>query len=137
MADAIRKVDYFYVEVPDKSGEGARILEGLKKAGVNMLAFCGFPTTGGRSQLDVVPENAEAFRKATAGLGLKLSDRKQAFLVQGDDRVGACADVYGKLSAQGINVTASQATTAGSGRWGMILWVKPADFERAGRALGV
>jgi hypothetical protein len=137
MADSIRKVDCFYIEVPDKPGEGTRILEGLKKAGVNMLAFCGFPTTESRSQLDVVPENAEAFRKAAVGLGLKLSDRKQAFLVRGDDRVGACADVYGKLSAQGSNVTAAQATTAGSWRWGMILWVKPADFERAGRALGV
>ncbi len=137
MADSIRKVDYFYVEVPDKPGEGVRILEGLKKAGVNMLAYCGFPATGGRSQLDFVPENTEAFRKATAGLGLKLSDRKQAFLVQGSDRVGACADIYAKLSAQGINITASQATTAGSGRWGMILWVKAADFEKAARALGV
>jgi len=61
---------------------------------------------------------------------------KSAFLIQGDDRLGAVADSLGKLAAQKIDVVAAQAVAAGSKRWGMILWVKPADFERASKALG-
>ncbi len=137
MADTVRKVSYFFVEVPDKAGEGSRVLLGLKQAGVNFMACCGFPIAGGRSQIDIVPENDDAFTKAATKLSLKVSDRKQAFLVQGEDRVGAAADVYDKLGQQGVNITGAQAITAGGGRWGMILWVKPADFDRASKALGV
>ena len=35
MAEAVRQVDYFYIEVPNKVGEGARVLQTLKEAGVN------------------------------------------------------------------------------------------------------
>lgn len=134
MADSIRQVDYFYAEVPDKSGEGARLLAALKKARVNMLAFCGFPIASGKSQIDMIPENSEAFLRVASQLGHKLSDRKRAFLIQGDDRVGAVSDVIDKL--QGINIVGAQALSAGAGRWAMILWVKPADYQRASQALG-
>ena len=136
MSDTIRQVDYYYIEVPDKVGEGAQILSALKQDGVNMLAYCGFPIAGNKAQIDIVPEDPEAFRKLATRLGWKLSDRKRAILVQGDDRVGAVADVLGKLAAQGISVVGSQAGSAGSGRWVMTLWVKPGDFRRASEVLG-
>ena len=137
MADKISKVHYYYVEVPDKSGEALRILLGLKKAGVNLLAYCGFPIGGGKAQLDLVPEHDETFRKAAAGLDLSLSERKGAFLIQGGDRVGAVADAFAKLAGKEVNIVGSQALCAGGGQWGMILWVKPADDERASEALGL
>jgi hypothetical protein len=34
-----------------------------------------------------------------------------------------------------VNVTAVDAVTAGRGRFGMILWVKPRDVAKASRAL--
>jgi len=137
MDDTIYRVDYYYVNVEDKVGEGLRILSALKEAGVNLLACCGFPTEAGTAQIDLVPEDPQAFRETASKLGLKLSDRKRAFLIQGEDRVGAVADVFGKLATQGINVVASQATCAGGGSWGMTLWVKPTDFDRASKALGI
>ncbi len=136
MADSIRKVDYFYIEVPDKEGEGARFLAALKKGGVNMLACCGFPIPEGKAQIDVVPEDSDAFLAVATKQAAKVSDRKRAFLIQGEDRVGAVADVLQKLATQGINIVGAQATCAGARRWGMLLWVKPADYEKAGRALG-
>jgi len=48
MADQIRRVDYFYVEVPDKPGEGARVLTALKEAGVNLLNFTAFRAPAAR-----------------------------------------------------------------------------------------
>jgi predicted amino acid-binding ACT domain protein len=65
-----------------------------------------------------------------------LSDAKRAFLVQGDDRVGAVADTIVKLADAGLNITAASATAASSGSFGMILWVAPADYEKAAAALG-
>ena len=136
MADTVRGVEYYYVTVSDVPGEGQRILSALKDTGVNLLAFLGFPLEGGQSQIDLVPEDPESLREAGERIGITLSEAKRAFLVQGDDRVGAVADTMAKLADANVNVTAAAATGAGSGRYGMILWVAPADYERAAGALG-
>jgi hypothetical protein len=136
MADTVRSVEYFYVTVPDTPGEGQRILSALKDSGVNLLAFLGFPLGGGQSQIDLVPEDPEALREAAQRGGVTLSEAKRAFLVQGDDRVGAVADTMAKLADASVNLTAAAATSAGSGRFGMIVWVAPADYERAADVLG-
>ena len=135
MEDTIRRVDYYYIEVPDKPGEAFRVLTGFKDAGVNLQAFCAFPIGSGKSQIDLVPDNPTAFQQAAARLGLSLIGPKRAFLIQGEERIGAVADVFEKLTTLGINVVGSQAVAAGSGRWAMILWVKPADYSQAGEAL--
>ncbi|MBI4390272.1 MAG: hypothetical protein HY575_00130, partial [candidate division NC10 bacterium] len=60
--DTIQRVEYFYVQVPDKPGEGARALAALRGAGVNLLAYSGFPA-GRKAQLDFVPGDPAAFRQ--------------------------------------------------------------------------
>ncbi|MBI4465670.1 MAG: hypothetical protein HY647_13280 [Acidobacteria bacterium] len=136
MAETIRLVDYFYIQTPNKPGEAARALAAIREAGVNLLAFSGFPS-GRRAQLDFIPADTQAFVKAARQAGLKLSPRKTGFLIQGEDRVGAMADTLGKLAAAKINVTAVDALCAGGNRYGAILWVKPPDRRRAAKALGL
>jgi hypothetical protein len=135
MADRIRRVPYFYVMAPDKAGEGARALRTLHEAGVNLLAFSGFPA-GRRSQLDFVPEDPAAFRAAARKAGWKVTGPKTAFLVDGEDRPGAVAGILGKLAGAKVNVTATDAVCAGNGRFGVLFWVKPGDVGRAAKALG-
>ena len=135
MAETIRKVDYFYIETPDKPGEAARVLAALRDAGVNLLAFTGFPRAR-KAQLDFIPEDPVAFKAAARKAGVKLSAKKTGFLIQGEDRPGAFADIICKLAAVNVNVTASDAVCAGQGRYGAMLWVKPADVRKAARALG-
>jgi hypothetical protein len=134
MADTIKKIHYFSMDVTDKPGEGARILKALSKAGVNLLAFTGFPR-GRRAQIDFVPENAALFRKALTRARLKARPKKTGFLVQGKDRPGAVAEVAQKLADANINLTAMDAVSAGKGHYGAIIWVKPKDVNRAAKAL--
>ena len=137
MADTVRRVEYHYATVPDAPGEVQAILSALESSGVNLVAFLGFPLPGGQSQIDLVPEDPESFREAAERAGVTLSGAKQAFLIQGDDRVGAVGAATAKLAAANVNVTAAAGISAGSGRYGMILWVAPADYETAAGALGV
>ncbi len=134
--DTIRSIEYFYVTVPDKPGEGARCLATLRQAGVNLLAYSGFPQ-GKRAQLDFVPDNPALFRQVAKENKWKAKGPKRGFLIQGDDRIGACSDILDKLAAAKVNVTAMDAVSAGAGRWGAILWVKPAAFKKAAQVLGV
>lgn len=135
MSDNIRRVDYYYVEVPDRVGEGARVLSALREQGVSLLSVTAFPRAAGNVQIDLVPSNGD-LERAAARAGLKLSRKKQAFYITGSDRPGAVAEILGRLAEAKINVTAANANCGQAG-FGMILWVKPADVEAAAKALGI
>jgi hypothetical protein len=130
----IRKVDYWYVTVPHKPGEGARILEALRDEGVNLLAFHAFPD-GRRAQIDLVPADSAELKAAASKAGLDLTQRKRAFIVESDDRIGALGDVARRLADADINITALDAVTAGSGRFGALFWVASDDYNRAAEVL--
>lgn len=133
MPDTIRQVDYFYMVVSNTTGAGAKVLQALKDAGVNLLAFSGFPA-GRRAQLDFVPADAAAFKGVAKANRWKAVGPKRGFLIQGDDRVGAIADVVGKLAAGKISITALEAVSI-DGRYGALCWVAPRDFKKAARLL--
>lgn len=135
MANRVRKVNYCYVKVPQRAGQGAALLGELREAGVNLLAFSGFPDKGGKAQLDMVAESVAPIRRITKRMGLRLSKPKKGFLIQGEDAVGAVHRQLQKLADQKISVTAADAVCAGKRRYGMILWVKPGQYGRAARAL--
>jgi hypothetical protein len=135
MPDIVQRVEYFYVQVPDRPGEGARYLTALSEAGINLLAFSGFPEGRG-SQLDFVPVDPAAFRGFARRSKWKVTGPRRAFLLSGEDRVGVIAEVYGKLAAAKINVTALDAVCAGAGRYGAILWVAAGDYRKAATRLG-
>ena len=135
MASNVRIADYFYIEVPERAGEGARVLGQMRDSGVNLLAVSGFPA-GRRAQIDLVPENPAAFRAAAKKAGWKATGPKKVFLIEGEDRMGVIAEAMEHLAAAKINVIASQAICAGAGRFGAILWVAPRDVKRAAKALG-
>ncbi len=136
MADRVKKVTYCYVKVPNRPGQGQKVLGTLREQGVNLLAYSGFPIKGGKAQLDFIPEDLGAFRRVARQNGWRVSKAKKGFLITGQDRIGAVDRHIGKLAEAKINVTAADAVAAGKGRYGMILWVKAKDYARAGRALG-
>ncbi|MGD2216474.1 MAG: hypothetical protein PVJ64_06945 [Gemmatimonadales bacterium] len=135
MADRVKKVNYVYVTVPNRAGQGAKVLGELREEGVNLLAYSGFPGKGGKAQLDMIPENMTELRRVAKKKGWRLSKPKKGFLVQGSDTVGAVHRHIDKLASKKINITAADAVAAGKKRYGMILWVKPKDYSRAARVL--
>jgi len=92
MADRVRKVNYCYVKVPSRAGQGAKILSELRDTGVNLLAFSGFPVKDGKSQLDLVPENMGALRRAAKKNGWRLSKIKRGFLITALTQLGWCSN---------------------------------------------
>ena len=135
MADTVRLVDYFYVMAPQKPGVGAALLAELREAGVNLLAFSGFPS-GRTAQVDLIPEDPAAFRAVARKAKWKLTGPKRALLISGDDRAGVIGEMMQRLADAKINVTALDAVCAGAGRYGAILWVAPRDVAKAARTLG-
>jgi len=136
MADRVKKVQYCYVKVSNRAGQGAALLGELRKQGVDLVAFSGFPLKGGKAQLDMVTDDLPRVRRIADKAGLRPSKTKKGFLVQGKNASGAVHRHIQKLAERKINVTAADAVCAGKGRYGMILWVKQGDYARAARLLG-
>ena len=135
MADGARKVQYAYVMVPNRPGQGAKVLSELQAAGVDLLAYSGFPGKRG-AQIDLVTRDMSGLKRVARRNGWRLSKAKKGFLVQGTDRIGAVHRQLARLASRKVNVVAADAVAAGQGRFGMILWVRPKDYARAARALG-
>ena len=133
--DTIRRADYFSLEVPNKVGEGARLLGALREAGINLSAFTAFPS-GRRAQIDFIPDDSAAFKAAARKLGIKVGARKTVFIVQGDDRPGAIAEICERVAGAGINMIAMDAASAGNGRYAGMFWVDPSDVRKAAKVLG-
>jgi len=134
MADSVRKVQYGYVIVPNRPGQGAKVLAALQDAGVDLQAYSGFPGKKG-AQIDLVTPDVAGLRRAARKNGWTLSKMKKGLLVQGEDRIGAVRRHLARLAEAKVNVVAADAVAAGKGRYGMILWVRPKDYARAVRAL--
>jgi hypothetical protein len=133
----VRRVDYFYLTIDDAPGEGYKVLAELAKLGVNMLAFTGVPVGPQRIQLTVFPDDDGKFTAATRQIRLTADGPHPALLVQGDDELGALADVHERLHAAEVNVYASHGVTDGHGTFGYVLYVRPDRYDQAVRALGV
>ena len=135
MSFTVTEVEYYYALVPDKPGEARKLLEFLSEKQVNLLAFTVFPVGEGRSQLDFFPTDPKLLKNAADDAKIPLVGPKKAFLIQGEDRIGALYDLHLKLSNTGINIHASNAVVDGTGRFGYIIWVNPADYDKASKAL--
>jgi predicted amino acid-binding ACT domain protein len=137
MALNIRRVDYFYTTVKDEPGEAYKVLSLLANLGVNLLAVTAVPFGPMNTQLTIFPESSAQLRNEAQKSGLKLEGPQPALLVQGDDKLGALAEVHSKLYAVNVNIYASSGVADGKGHYGYIIYVRPDDYEKAVAALNV
>ena len=135
MLSSIQEVDYYYTVLADKPGEARKLLEFLSEKMVNLLALTAFPVGDGKSQIDMFPADAEALKNAADDAMIPLIGPKKAFLLQGEDRIGALYDFHLKLSTAGINIYACNGVVDGTGRFGYVIWVDPAEYEKASEVL--
>lgn len=134
MPEEIKRVEYYSTTIANKVGEGARVLGALCEGGVDLAALWGYPLKGRSAQLDLLPNDASALRKAAKKNGLPLTKRA-GLLVRGDDQPGAAAAALAKLAAAGINVQAAQALASGSGRFSLMIEMDDAAARAALKAL--
>lgn len=133
----IRRVECYDVTVRDMPGEGYRVLALLREAGVNLLAFSAVPMGPEMTRLSLFAEDVSVLKRVAQSAGMGLAGPQRAFLVQGDDRLGALAEIHKKVYEADVNLFASWGVTDGVGGYGYVLYVRPERYEEAATALGV
>lgn len=137
MAFTIQRVDYYYTTVKDIPGEAYKLLNLMAGVGINQLAFSAIPIGPNTTQLAIFPEDPEKFSNEAKMAGMSLDGPHHALLIQGDDELGALAEIHQKLYEADINVYSSSGVTDGRGSYGYLIYVREEDFDRAAQTLGV
>lgn len=137
MSFKIRKVEYFYCSVVDQPGEAYKLLAQLEQSGINLLAFTAIPVGPNRTQLTLFPDTPDKLVLEARRTNFALDGPHPALLVQGDDELGALAEIHQALYEANVNVYASNGVTDSKGCFGYLLYVRPEDYERAAAALKV
>jgi len=137
MAVRIRRVEYFHAIVVDEPGEAYKVLSALAGLGVSLVGFTAVPVGPDRTQITLFPEDPGKMRSEAQKAGMTLDGPHRALLVQGDDELGVLASVHERLYHANVNVYVSSAIADGAGKFGHLIYVRPEDFERAAKALGV
>src|SRR5258708_13720959 len=114
MPSTIRKVSYGYVTAASKPGEAVRILDALRDAKVNLLAFSGFPLGRNKAQIDVVTDDLDALKAVAKAQKWKLSRIKRAFLMQGTDEAGAAVAPLATTAAANLKLIAAESISPGA-----------------------
>ncbi|MFP3983698.1 MAG: hypothetical protein ACLFV2_08435 [Desulfurivibrionaceae bacterium] len=137
MAFSIKEAEYYYTTVKDRPGEAYKLLSLLAERGVNQLAFAAIPVGPDSTQLTIFPDDPPKFTLEARNAGMTIDGPHYAFLVQGNDELGALAEIHEKLYKANINIYASNGIGDARGCHGYIIYVKHDDFERAKIALGL
>jgi hypothetical protein len=136
MDTRVRRIEYFHATVKDRPGEAFEILSRMRKSGVNLLAFSAVPCRLGTRSCPL-PRRGEQLGERGGRIRHRAYRPAHAFLVQGDDKLGALADIHRRLFEGNINVYASNGVTDGKGGYGYVFYVKPEDYERAANVLDI
>jgi hypothetical protein len=137
MAYTIRRADYFYATVRDELGAAYGLLSQLAELGVDLLAFTAIPSGPTLAQFALFPADPNKLVAEARSANLPLDGPYHALLVQGDDELGALADVHKRLADAGVDVYASSGVTDGRGAFGYVVYVRENQFERAAGVVGV
>ena len=137
MAYTIKLVEYYNATVKDLPGEAYKALSLLAEEGVNQLAFTAIPFAQGSTQLAIFPDDSGKLIHEARLSGLALEGPHHAFLIRGDDELGALVEIHKKLFEENINVYASSGMSDGKGSYCYLVYVKEEDYKQASKTLGI
>lgn len=135
MAFDIKRVEFYDTTVECHAGEASRLLFLLAGLGINLLAYKAIPLEPMRTRFTLVANDGSRMTDGAKRAGLKLDGPHSGLLIQGDDESGALADIYEKLSRADVDVNESSGIANIKGSYGVVLYLKQEDCDKAIAAL--
>lgn len=127
----INRVDYFYTTVKDQPGEAYKLLTALADLGVNLVAFNAVPLGSSGAQFSLFPENTELLMSVANKANINLQGPNPALLIQGEDEIGALAEIHEKLYNANINIYSGNCITSGRGTFAYLVYLRPDEYQKA------
>lgn len=131
MALDILQVEYYNITVEDQIANASKLLSTIAGAGVDFHAFKAIPVKPNRTQFTLFAKDSSKMTDAAKKSGLELDGPYFALLIKGDEKSGALADIYKKLSRAGIQVDEACGIADINTGYGVILYLKQEDCGKA------
>jgi len=131
MAFNILQVEFYNVTVPGQITEASNLISTIAAAGVDFHAFKAIPVELDRTRFTFFAKDSSKITKGAKRAGLKLDGPYSALLIKGDEEAGALADIYEKLSKAGIQVDEASGIADINAGYGVLLYMKREDCDKA------
>ncbi|HPQ44727.1 MAG TPA: hypothetical protein PKZ42_10930 [Syntrophales bacterium] len=131
MALEILPVEYYNVTIEGQITHASQLLSTIAGAGVDFHAFKAIPVDPARTQFTLFAKNSSTMTAGAEKAGLVLDGPYFALLIKGDEKAGALADIYKKLSRAGIQVDEACGIADINAGYGVILYLKQEDCGKA------
>jgi len=137
MAFNILQVEYYNVTVQGQITEASNLISRIAAAGVDFHAFKATPLGSDRTQFTFFAKDSSKMTVGAKKVGLELEGPYSALLIKGDEKAGALADIYERLSKAGIQVDEANGIADINAGYGVILYLKREDCDKAMTVLKV
>lgn len=136
MKTTIKKIQTLDVTLPAEVGSLARIYNGFKEAGVNVIASWGYEMGPKQAQAHFYVTDLDKTKTTLTKMGMKPTVGNACW-IEGEDKVGTYAETLGKIAKAGINIGATDAFSI-DGRFASVLFVaEPNQFPNLCKTLNI
>ena len=131
MAFNILQVEYYNITVQGQITEASNLISRIAGAGVDFHAFKATPLEPDRTQFTLFAKDSSKMTEGAKKSGLELDGPYSAILIKGDEKAGALSDIYERLSKAGIQVDEASGIADINAGYGVILYLKREDCDKA------
>ena len=131
MALDIKRVEYYNISINGQITDASKLLSTIVGAGVDFHAFKAIPLGPNQTQFTLFAKDSSKMTDGAKKSGLNLEGPYSALLIKGDEKSGALADIYKKLSQAGIQVDEACGIADINAGYGVILYLKQEDCAKA------
>lgn len=135
MSLKVNPIAVWAVDVVNRPGMLARVLEGLRNVGANLEFVIARRVTPNTSRIFLAPLKGAAQARVAADLGLGPARGLHTLRVEGPDRPGAGADLTRALAAAGLNIRGLSSCAIGNRFVCYIAFATDSDARAAARTL--
>ena len=137
MAFNILQVEYYNITVQGQITEASNLISRIAETGVDFHAFKATPLEPDRTQFTFFAKDSSKMTEGAKKSGLELDGPYSAILIKGDEKAGALSDIYERLSKAGIQVDEASGIADINAGYGVILYLKREDCDKAMTVLKV
>ena len=131
-----KRIQTLDIALPAEPGALARVYSGFREAGVNVISSWGYEMGPNDGRAHFFVTDIEKTRTVLTKMGFKPTT-SDACWIEGDDKVGAYAEILSQLAKANVNIGATDAFSI-NGRFAAVLFVsRPTDFPALCKALKI
>ena len=131
---SVKRIAVHCADIEDKPGSLQKFLAQSSMSGVDYLCFSAFSCSDNRSHVYVSAKDPKSFEDFAREAGIKITEAT-GFIIGGEDRAGAAANVLKRLAEKDIHGITGAAMVCDN-RYHLFVVVNAKDADRAQKALG-